>query len=85
MKKITRPVRSVVVATVFMGLLGGCANMSDSQKDTTKRTLTGTAIGAAAGALIDSKHGEGALVGAAVGAVSGWLYDKHKKKQEETY
>ena len=85
MQKITKPVRFLVVGTVFVGLLGGCANMSDSQRDTTKRTLTGTAIGAAAGALVDSNHGEGALVGAAVGAVSGWLYDRHKKKQEETY
>lgn len=85
MQNIIQPVRRLIVAALLLGFLAGCANMTESQKDTTKRSMTGAAIGAAAGALIDSKHGEGALVGAAVGAASGWLYDRHEKKQAETY
>lgn len=85
MQNIIQPVRRLIVATLMLGFLAGCANMTDAQQDTAKRSLTGAAIGAAAGALIDSKHGEGALVGAAVGAASGWLYDRHEKKQEENY
>ena len=83
MQNIIQPVRRVVVATFLMGLLAGCANMSDSQKDTTKRTATGAAIGIAAGAIIDDGGLGGVAAGAAIGAASGWLYDRHKKKQEE--
>ena len=39
--------------------------------------------GAAAGALIDDGGAGGIAAGAAVGAASGWLYDRHKKKQGE--
>jgi len=83
MQRITQPVRHVIVATFLMGLLAGCASMSDSQKDTTKRTATGAAIGVAAGAIIDDGGLGGVAAGAVVGAASGWLYDRHEKKQDE--
>lgn len=83
MHKTTRPIRNIVAAAVVIGLFAGCANMSESEKDTTKRTMTGAAVGIAAGAIIDDGGLGGVAAGAAVGAASGWLYDKHKKKQEE--
>lgn len=83
MQVITQPARRVIAATLFMGLLVACANMSEGQKDTTKRTATGAAVGIAAGAIIDQSGPGGAAVGAAVGAASGWLYDRHKKKQDD--
>lgn len=68
------------------GILGGCANMSDSEKDTGRRTMSGAAIGVAAGAVIgELATGQplhGAAIGAAAGAASGWLYDRHKKQEE---
>ena len=83
MQKIMQPVCRVVVGIFLMGLLAGCATMSESQEDTTKRTLTGTAVGIAAGAIIDDGGLGGVAAGAAIGAASGWLYDRHKKKQDE--
>jgi len=83
MQKIKQPVRHVVVGAFLIGLLAGCANMSESEKDTTKRTATGAAIGIAAGAIIDDGGLGGVAAGAAIGAASGWLYDRHEKKQDE--
>ena len=83
MQSIMQPVCRVVVGIFLMGLLAGCATMSESQEDTTKRTLTGTAVGIAAGAIIDDGGLGGVAAGAAIGAASGWLYDRHKKKQDE--
>jgi len=83
MQRITQPVRHVIVGTFLMGLLAGCASMSESEQDTTKRTLTGAAVGIAAGAIIDDGGLGGVAAGAAVGAATGWLYDRHKKKQDE--
>ena len=83
MQKIMQPVRLAAVGMVLTGLLAGCANLSDSQKDTSRRTATGAAVGVAAGAIIDGGGAGGIAAGAVVGAASGWLYDRHKKKQEE--
>ena len=83
MQAIIQPFRRVVVATFLVGLLAGCASMSESEQDTTKRTATGAAIGIAAGAIIDDGGLGGVAAGAVVGAASGWLYDRHKKKQDD--
>jgi uncharacterized membrane protein len=78
--------RMTLVALCLAGLLTGCANMSDSEKDTGRRTASGAGIGIAAGAAIgELATGQpihGAVIGAAAGAVGGWLYDHHKKKEE---
>lgn len=66
------------------GTLVGCAGMSDTER----RTLEGGAIGAAGGALIGSfsaDAGKGALIGAGVGAIGGYLFDQHKKGEQDAY
>ncbi len=86
MQAIIKSHRKTLVALAFTTLLSGCASMSDSQKDTSRRTLSGAAIGTAAGAAVgELATGQplgGAAIGAAAGAAGGWLYDRHKKKEE---
>jgi osmotically inducible lipoprotein OsmB len=66
----------------FAGLmmLTACADMSDTQR----RTATGATIGGVAAGVISGEWGW-AAAGAAVGAASGYLYDQHKKNEEQTY
>ena len=59
----------VLLATIS---LGGCANLSEQQKNTLGGAAIGTAVGAGLGAM--SGHaGTGAAVGAAAGAIGGSL------------
>lgn len=79
MRILTLPTALTVVL-----VLSGCAGMSDTER----RTAKGGAIGAASGAVIGSfsgNAGQGALIGAGVGAVGGYLFDKHKKAEEDAY
>jgi uncharacterized membrane protein len=72
--------RNLILIPCLAIALGGCSNMSTTQK----RTGGGAAIGAAGGALIGSASGHhltGAAIGTAVGAASGYLYDRHQKKK----
>lgn len=74
--------KKLVLVLSLVGLLAGCANMSTTEQ----RTLSGAAIGTAAGAGIGILTGRpmtGAAVGAAAGAVGGYIYDRHKKSEEE--
>lgn len=84
MKKII-----VTLTAVAFGVsaLSGCANMSETQRD----TGTGAAIGAAAGAVIGGltagghtgrSAATGAAVGAALGAGGGYLWSKHMQEQK---
>ena len=57
-------------------LLGGCANMSETQKG----TAIGAGVGAAAGALLGK--GTGAAVGAGVGALGGYVWSSHMQKKK---
>ena len=62
--------------------LGGCANMTETQKGTAK----GAAIGAGAGAVVGAiaGKGKGAVIGAAVGAAAGGVAGNvWSKRQEE--
>ena len=78
--KNTMVVSSVVLALV----LGGCANMTETQKGTAK----GAAIGAGAGAVVGAIAGKGkgaaigAAVGAAAGAVAGNVWTKRQEEQK---
>ncbi len=81
MKKII-----VSLGAIALGL-GGCANMTETQKT----TGTGAAIGAAAGAVIGAataggntgkSAATGAAIGAAVGAGGGYLWSKHMEEQK---
>lgn len=68
--------------------LGGCANMSDSQRTTAQGAGIGAAAGAALGLLTAGGHEgksavTGAVAGAAVGALGGYLWNQHLEKQKQ--
>jgi hypothetical protein len=74
-------------AALAIGGLAGCANMSETQRD----TGTGAAVGAVAGAVIGlatagghsgRSAATGAAVGAAVGAGGGYLWSRHMQEQK---
>lgn len=77
----------LVIALSAMALaLSGCANMSETQRD----TGTGAAIGAVAGGLIGAataggnkgkSAATGAAIGAALGAGGGYLWSQNMQKQ----
>ena len=76
---------TVVVSSVVLALvLGGCANVTETQKGTAK----GAAIGAGAGAVVGAIAGKGkgaaigAAVGAAAGAVAGNVWTKRQEEQK---
>ena len=75
--------RQLMLVTWVAGAMAGCSNMSTTEQ----RTLSGAAIGTAGGALIgEMATGQpltGAAIGAAAGAASGYLYDRHKRKQDD--
>lgn len=74
----------LVTSVVMTLLLGGCANMSETQKGTAK----GAAIGAGAGAVVGAIAGKGkgaaigAVVGGAAGAVAGNVWTKRQEEQK---
>lgn len=76
----------MVVSSVILALvLGGCANMTETQKGTAK----GAAIGAGAGAVVGAIAGKGkgaaigTAVGAAAGAVAGNVWTKRQEEQKK--
>lgn len=82
--------KSIVTLAVLafgVGALGGCANMSDTQR----HTGTGAAIGAVAGGLLGAataggnkgkSAATGAAIGAALGAGGGYLWSQNMQKQK---
>ncbi|HTP96123.1 MAG TPA: hypothetical protein VMK05_09745 [Burkholderiales bacterium] len=74
--------RKPIACCMLIGALalGACADMSDTQR----RTATGAAIGGVAAGALSGEWGW-AAAGAAVGAASGYLYDQHKKSEENAY
>ena len=81
--------KTIVGAVLVAFTLGGCANMTETQKTTAK----GAGIGAAGGAVIGAVVGgtKGAVIGAAVGGVGGGIagnvwskrMEAQKKQMEE--
>jgi outer membrane protein OmpA-like peptidoglycan-associated protein len=77
-----RPAGWVLVSGLAaLGLISGCANMSERERG----TATGAAVGAVAGAILSSatggRAGTGAAVGAAAGAVAGNLWSKNMEEK----
>ncbi|WP_024303218.1 OmpA family protein [Pseudogulbenkiania sp. MAI-1] len=79
----------VTLTAIAIGVSGlsGCANMTETQRD----TGTGAAIGAVAGAVIGGatagghqgrSAATGAAIGAALGAGGGYLWSKHMQEQK---
>jgi len=87
MQAIISSSRKFAIAVCLAAMVAGCSNMSSSEQQTTKDTLSGAAIGAAAGAVVgELATGQplhGLAIGAAAGAIGGWLYDRHKKEEEQ--
>ncbi|TNF63539.1 MAG: OmpA family protein [Burkholderiales bacterium] len=80
-----RPATAVAALAAAAGIaLGGCANMTQTQQDTTK----GAAIGAAAGALLGAMTGNsrsaatGAVIGAGAGAIGGYIWSQKMQEQK---
>lgn len=82
--------RAIVLAlgaALAAGGLGGCANMSDTQKG----TATGAGVGAAAGAVIGAVSGgnrgaraaTGAVIGGAIGAGAGYVWSQRMQQQKQ--
>lgn len=77
-------VKMTVSALAAALVLGGCANMTETQKGTAK----GAAIGAGAGAVVGAIAGKGkgaaigAVVGGAAGAVAGNVWTKRQEEQK---
>jgi len=79
-------IKQIVIGSVITAFaLGGCANMTETQKGTAK----GAAIGAGAGAVVGAVAGGGkgaaigAVVGAAAGGVAGNVWSKKMEAQKK--
>lgn len=68
--------RASIAVTALALLLGGCANMSETQKG----TAVGAGVGAGVGALVGK--GKGAAIGAGVGALGGYIWSNHMEKKK---
>ena len=69
--------RVAVVATAAALLISGCANMSETQRN----TAIGAGVGAAAGGLIG--NGKGAAIGAGLGALGGYGWSKYMENKRQ--
>lgn len=75
----------IIVSSVLLTFfLGGCANMSETQKGTAKGAGIGAGVGAVVGAVAGKGKGAaiGAVVGAGVGAVAGNVWTKRQQEQK---
>ncbi len=81
MRKNT-PSSLILIPVLAVGLLSGCADMSENQR----RTGTGAGIGALAGAVLSSatggNAGTGAVVGAGIGALGTYIWSRHMDEQK---
>ena len=77
--------RMTILPAALLALsLGGCADMTDTQR----RTATGAGVGAAGGALVGSLTGSagwGAVIGAGAGAAGGYLYDQSRQNEQAAF
>jgi osmotically inducible lipoprotein OsmB len=74
----------VVLIVAAVGIMGGCAGMTETQQ----RTITGGAAGAAGGAVIGAIAGNaglGAAIGAGAGLAGGYLYGRHEDSKQAAY
>ena len=67
----------ILAATAAAVVMTGCANMTETQRN----TAIGAGVGAAAGGLIGD--GRGAAVGAGVGALGGYAWSKYMENKRQ--
>lgn len=75
----------IIVGSILVAFtLGGCANMTETQKGTAKGAGIGAGVGAVVGAIAGKGKGAaiGAAVGAGVGAVAGNVWTKRQEEQK---
>jgi outer membrane protein OmpA-like peptidoglycan-associated protein len=75
----------LIVSSILVAfILGGCANMTETQKGTAKGAGIGAAAGAVVGAIAGNTKGAviGAAVGAAAGGVAGNVWTKRQEEQK---
>jgi len=74
----------LVSATAAAVLLAtGCANMTDTQRQTATGAGVGAAGGAVLGAVTGGNAGTGALIGAGVGALGTYIWSQHMERQKQ--
>ena len=76
---------NIVLGSVLVAfVLGGCANMTETQKGTAKGAGIGAGVGAVVGAVAGGGKGAviGAVVGAGVGGVAGNVWTKRQEEQK---
>jgi hypothetical protein len=79
--KLINTISGIIVVSA---MLGGCADMSQTQQ----RSLTGAFGGAAAGGLIGAAAGNagmGAAIGAGLGGSGGFLLGRHNEAVNRAY
>ena len=75
----------IIVSSILVAFtLGGCANMTETQKGTAKGAGIGAGVGAVVGAIAGNTKGAviGAAVGAAAGGVAGNVWSKRQEEQK---
>lgn len=83
---MTSSLPKLAVSAVLVASLAGCANMSETQQDTSR----GAGIGALAGVLLGAATGgsqgaaRGAVIGGALGAGGGYLWSQKMQEQKAT-
>lgn len=78
MKKISFDIHGAMGGTLALAvLLSGCANMTETQRN----TAIGAGVGAVAGGLIGD--GRGAAIGAAAGAVGGYAWSRYMENKKQ--
>ena len=76
--------KSLTCVTLAMGVLAGCANMSETQQGTAKGAGIGVLAGAVLGAAVGGRQGAttGAVLGGAAGAIGGNIWSKKMQDQK---
>lgn len=75
----------IIVSSILVAFtLGGCANMTETQKGTAKGAGIGAGVGAVVGAIAGNTRGAviGAAIGAAAGGVAGNVWTKRQEEQK---
>ena len=76
--------QSLSCITLAVGVLSGCANMTETQQGTAKGAGIGAVAGAVLGAAVGGRSGAatGAVLGGAAGAVGGNIWSKKMQDQK---
>ena len=76
--------KSLTCVALAIGVLSGCANMSETQQGTAKGAGIGAVAGAVLGAAVGGSRGAatGAVLGGAAGAVGGNIWSKKMQDQK---